>query len=215
MLQTLRHWIEQMILFLQGIPGGPWAGLAAPFLESIFPFLPLVLIISANAATYGFWMGVLVSWIGSMLGSIFLFVCIRYLFRRPMTRWLAKHQTAQTWIERVRHMSPISLGFLFSLPFMPAFVITSITALIQLPIRTYVIAAGIGKLIVVLIFSSIGNQWDSFLEKPVRLLFLLMLLGALWGISRGLEEFIKRRALVKRNENLRHVADEIEKNASE
>ncbi|WP_214771714.1 MULTISPECIES: TVP38/TMEM64 family protein [unclassified Exiguobacterium] len=210
MLQTIRQWIEHMIIFLQDLPGGASTGLIAPFLESLFPFLPLVLIISANAATYGFWMGVLVSWVGSMLGSLVVFACIRYLFRRPVTRWLENHKAAQHWIERVRHMSPISLGFFFSLPFMPAFIITSISAMIQLSLRTYLIAAGAGRLIVVILFSLIGKEWSSFLERPVRLLFLFLILLAIWGISRGMEEWIKRRALARRTKNLRELENVIE-----
>ncbi|OIN67515.1 DedA family protein [Exiguobacterium sp. KRL4] len=212
MLQTVRQWIEQMITFLQDLPGGASTGLIAPFLESLFPFLPLVLIISANAATYGFWMGVLVSWAGSMLGSLVVFACIRYLFRRPVTRWLEQHTAAQHWIERVRHMSPISLGFFFSLPFMPAFIITSISAMIQLSLRTYLIAAGAGRLIVVIIFSLIGKEWSTFLERPIRLVFLFLILLAIWGVSRGVEEIIKRRALARRSKALRDLEQEIEHN---
>lgn len=211
MLHTLRDWIEQMIFFLQDLPGGAATGLIAPFLESLFPFLPLVLIISANAATYGFGMGVLVSWVGSMLGSLVVFACIRYLFRRPVTRWLEKHHTAQQWIERVRHMSPISLGFFFSLPFMPAFIITSISAMIQLSLRTYLIAAGAGRLIVVIIFSLIGKEWSTFLERPIRLVLLFLILLAIWGVSRGTEEWLKRRALSKRADHLREIEDKIER----
>ncbi|WP_393966165.1 TVP38/TMEM64 family protein [Exiguobacterium sp. S22-S28] len=212
MLQTVRQWIEQMITFLQDLPGGASTGLIAPFLESLFPFLPLVLIISANAATYGFWMGVLVSWVGSMLGSLVVFACIRYLFRRPVTRWLEQHKGAQQWIERVRHMSPISLGFFFSLPFMPAFIITSISAMIQLSLRTYLIAAGAGRLIVVIIFSLIGKEWSTFLERPIRLVFLFLILLAIWGVSRGVEEIIKRRALSRRSKVLREIEQDIEHN---
>lgn len=211
MLHTLRDWIEQMIFFLQDLPGGAATGLIAPFLESLFPFLPLVLIISANAATYGFSMGVLVSWVGSMLGSLVVFACIRYLFRRPVTRWLEKHHAAQQWIERVRHMSPISLGFFFSLPFMPAFIITSISAMIQLSLRTYLIAAGAGRLIVVIIFSLIGKEWSTFLERPMRLVLLFLILLAIWGVSRGTEEWLKRRALSKRADHLREIEDKIER----
>jgi uncharacterized membrane protein YdjX (TVP38/TMEM64 family) len=211
MLHTLRDWIEQMIFFLQDLPGGAATGLIAPFLESLFPLLPLVLIISANAATYGFGMGVLVSLVGSMLGSLVVFACIRYLFRRPVTRWLEKHHCAQQWIERVRHMSPISLGFFFSLPFMPAFIITSVSAMIQLSLRTYLIAAGAGRLIVVIIFSLIGREWSTFLECPMRLVLLFLILLAIWGVSRGTEEWLKRRACSKRAYHLREIEDKSER----
>lgn len=203
MLTALQQWIIQLIEWLQGLPGGPWAGLGAPFLEAIFPFLPLVLIISANAATYGFWLGTLLSWIGSLLGTILVFAAVRYVFRRPMTRWLEKHKTAVYWLERINHMSPISLGFLYSLPFIPVSLITYLLALIQMPLRTFILAAGFGKLLVVVIFSVIGDQWREFIQSPLRLTLLVLLLAALWAVSRGLEEWLKRRAFNKRNERLK------------
>ena len=203
MLTSLQQWIIQLIEWLQGLPGGPWAGLGAPFLEAIFPFLPLVLIISANAATYGFWLGTLLSWIGSLLGTILVFAAVRYVFRRPMTRWLEKHKAAVYWLERINHMSPISLGFLYSLPFIPVSLITYLLALIQMPLRTFILAAGFGKLLVVVIFSVIGDQWREFIQSPLRLTLLVLLLAALWAVSRGLEEWLKRRAFKKRNERLK------------
>ncbi|MCA0981675.1 TVP38/TMEM64 family protein [Exiguobacterium aestuarii] len=203
MLTSLQQYIIQLIEWLQSLPGDPWAGLGAPFLEAIFPFLPLVLIISANAATYGFLLGVLLSWIGNLLGTIVVFAAVRYVFRKPMTRWLEKHKAAVYWLERINHMSPISLGFLYSLPFIPVSLITYLLALIQMPLRTFILAAGFGKLLVVVIFSVIGDQWEEFIQSPFRLSMLGLLLVALWAISRGLEEVLKRRAFKKRNEQLK------------
>ncbi|WP_138860052.1 TVP38/TMEM64 family protein [Exiguobacterium mexicanum] len=202
MLTSLQQWIIQLIEWLQELPGGPWAGLGAPFFEAIFPFLPLVLIISANAATYGFLLGTLLSWVGSLLGTILVFTAVRYVFRKPMTRWLEKHKQGVYWLERINHMSPISLGFLYSLPFIPVSLITYLLALIQMPLRTFIMAAGFGKLLVVLIFSVIGDQWEEFIQSPFRLSMLGLLLFILWAISRGLEELLKRRAFKKRNEQL-------------
>lgn len=203
MLTSLQQYILNLIEWLQGLPGGPWAGLGAPFLEAIFPFLPLVLIISANAATYGFLLGTLLSWVGSLLGTILVFTAVRYVFRKPMTRWLEKHKAGVYWLERINHMSPISLGFLYSLPFIPVSLITYLLALIQMPLRTFVLAAGFGKLLVVVIFSVIGDQWQEFIQSPFRLSMLGLILLVLWGISRGLEELLKRRAFKKRNEQLK------------
>lgn len=206
MLSGVQETVYQMIEWLQHLPGGVLPGLVAPFLEAFFPFLPLVLIISTNAATYGFFWGVLLSWGGNLLGTILVFLLVRYVMRRPMTRWIEKHKMAMYWLERIRHMSSISLGFLFSLPFIPASLITYLLALIQMPLRTFIIAAGLGKLLVTIIFSLIGNQWEAFIQSPFRLMMLGLILFVLWGISRGLEEVLKRRAFKKRNETLKNQA---------
>ena len=74
------------------------------------------------------------------------------------------------------------------------------------------IAAGAGRLIVVIIFSLIGKEWSTFLERPIRLVFLFLILLAIWGVSRGVEEIIKRRALARRSKSLRELEQEIEHN---
>jgi len=72
-----------------------------------------------------------------------------------------------------------------------------------MPLRTFIMAAGFGKLLVVVIFSVIGGQRVEFIQSPFRLSMLGLLLIVLWAISRGLEEVLKRRAFKKRNEQLK------------
>src|SRR5690625_7524118 len=75
-----------------------------PFIEAFLPFLPLFVFVFANAAAYGLLKGFLLSWAGSTLGSILVFIIIRKLGNRKVfmkirdnkqvtkvTTWLTRH----------------------------------------------------------------------------------------------------------------------------
>ena len=56
---------------------GPLVGLFLPFLEAFLPFLPLVVIVVANANAFGLLLGFLLSWGGTILGSYAVFLIVR------------------------------------------------------------------------------------------------------------------------------------------
>lgn len=69
-IQELNHfaqnyWILTMII-----------GLLASFIESFLPILPLMAIVGANALLLGLFGGLVLSWIGSGLGTALLFLII-------------------------------------------------------------------------------------------------------------------------------------------
>ena len=51
-------------------------GFFSTFIESFIPMLPLVALITANAALFGMLKGFLISWLGSVMGTICLFLII-------------------------------------------------------------------------------------------------------------------------------------------
>ena len=52
-------------------------GLFSTFLESLLPVLPLVAIVTINAAVFGMGMGLIISWIGSGFGTVVMFLIAR------------------------------------------------------------------------------------------------------------------------------------------
>ena len=82
---------------------GPLPGILLPFIEAFLPFLPLIVFVLANGAAYGLMKGFLYSWIGSSLGSIFVFLIIRKLGNRRIFKAISKNKQVDkvtTWLER-------------------------------------------------------------------------------------------------------------------
>src|SRR5690625_3566922 len=111
---------------------GPLPGILLPFIEALLPFLPLVMFVLANVAVYGFVKGFLYSWIGSTLGSVTVFLMIRYLGRKSLFQRISHNKQVlkvTSWVER--H----GFGLLFILlcfPFSPSSVINVVAGLSKL-----------------------------------------------------------------------------------
>ena len=61
------------------LAAGSHPGILLPFIEAFLPFLPLIVLVMGNSATYGLWWGFLLSWIGVCLGSVTVFWIVRKL----------------------------------------------------------------------------------------------------------------------------------------
>ena len=76
-------------------------GLFSTFIESFLPILPLVAIVTVNAAVFGLGMGLVVSWIGSGLGTLALFLIVSKFSDNKFINKYRKRKT-QKIVEKVR-----------------------------------------------------------------------------------------------------------------
>src|SRR5690625_4381247 len=72
---------------------GPLPGIFLPFIEALLPFLPLFVFVIANSLAYGLLKGFIYSWIGSVLGSITVFLVIRKLGNKRIFQKIRKNKT--------------------------------------------------------------------------------------------------------------------------
>ncbi|WP_257349256.1 TVP38/TMEM64 family protein [Pseudalkalibacillus decolorationis] len=171
---------------------GPLPGILLPMLEALFPILPLFLFVAGNAAAYGFFWGVLFSWIGTVLGSVIVFHIVRRFGQQRFMRFIAKHQKTQsllTWVERK------GFGFLFLLycfPFTPSALINVVSGLSKINTLTYMLAVGLGKLVMVFFISYIGHDFFSIIREPLKMIFIGSGIVALWLVGKILERKLQK-----------------------
>jgi uncharacterized membrane protein YdjX (TVP38/TMEM64 family) len=120
-------------------------------LQNLFTFIPLILVITANIALFGFWKGYLYGCLCSSIGSTLIFLSIRYLFQDAFTS--PKIQKVQNKIEKN--------GFLFVLsgrilPFMPTNLINISSALSSIKTTRFVLATTLGNMIYAFLLSSVS-----------------------------------------------------------
>lgn len=77
---------------------GPFPGILLPMIESFLPFLPLILIIAANANIYGLGFGFLFSWIGVTTGAVCVFWISRKLGRNVKGRMEKRFPKSQRFL---------------------------------------------------------------------------------------------------------------------
>lgn len=181
--------LTQIEHILQGYRGfGPIVGILLPMIEAILPFLPLVVIVLANAAGYGFLLGFLYSWLGSSLGSILVFLVFRKIAKNAIKNRFTSHKKLQgmfVWVEK-KGFGP--LFFIFCFPFTPSALINVVAGLANVGILQFVMAVLLGKMILIGIITYLGNGWESIILHPTMLIPILIIVIALWFIGRSIEK---------------------------
>ena len=77
------------------------------FLQNLFTFIPLILVITINIALFGFWRGYLFSTFSSVIGSTSIFLSIRYFFANLFT---SEKLIRTIWYKEVHSLRHSILG---------------------------------------------------------------------------------------------------------
>ncbi|AIK40129.1 TVP38/TMEM64 family protein [Bacillus pseudomycoides] len=188
--QTIKEYfsaenMDQLVASYRAL--GPLLGISLPMVEALIPALPLILFVMANAVAFGFWLGFLYSWLGSVLGALIVFSVIRRFGRSRFFSFVNKHpkvRKAMGWIER-KGFAPIFILFCF--PFTPSALINVVAGLSRISRRQFVLALALGKLVMILILSYIGHDLTSFIHKPVKTIIVIGVIFILWYVGKKIE----------------------------
>lgn len=166
---------------------GPLPGILLPMVESFLPFLPLFLIIAANANIYGLWLGFLLSWIGVTAGAISVFWISRKLggnVKGWLERRFPKSARFFNWVER-KGFTPLFLLACF--PFTPSVVITVVSGLSKVPFRTFLLATLLGKAVMIFSISLISFDIGNLVDEPWRIFVTVTAVLVMWFGGKRLE----------------------------
>lgn len=166
---------------------GPLPGILLPFIEAFLPFLPLILIIAANANIYGLGFGFLFSWIGVTVGAMCVFLISRSLgknVKAKLQRRFPKSERFFDWVEK-RGFTPLFLLACF--PFTPSVVITVISGLSRVPFHTFLLATILGKAVMIFTISLLSFDIGNLVEEPWRIFVSITAVLVMWFGGKKLE----------------------------
>lgn len=193
---TLKDWftVENIMHLMEQYRSlGPLPGILFIVLEAFFPFIPLFLIVMANANAFGFWLGFLISWIGRSIGAILVFLVIRKFGKTKALAFLYKNQQVQkvmSWVER-HGFGPVFLMMCF--PFTPSAVVNIVAGLSRISILQYTLAVFAGKMVMVFFISYVGYDIFSLVKKPLRTAIVLVAIFILWLVGKRIEKRLARK----------------------
>jgi uncharacterized membrane protein YdjX (TVP38/TMEM64 family) len=166
---------------------GPFPGLFAAWLESLFPFLPLVAILVANVNIYGLGEGFLLSWIGVFCGAVTVFWIVRR-FGGRLRHFVERKSPRSTrlihWLERHGFM-PIFLLACF--PFTPSFLVNLVSGISKVPFHTFITATALGKGVMILMVSFAGYDLADLFKQPWKLVLIIGVFGLMALTGRKIE----------------------------
>ena len=159
-VDDLREFIEQVSYFYENM--GITAAIGLPFLETLFPFLPLFLMIAFNILAYGTLKGYIYTYIGTLAGTIFIFVFMRYVIIRLFGESLQKSekvQKAMRWIEKTH---PLLHILVLSVPFSPTFIINYSMGLTKMKFSRFLLITVVSRAVLLVICIPFGSTLVSY-----------------------------------------------------
>ncbi|SFS77797.1 TVP38/TMEM64 family protein [Paenibacillus sp. 453mf] len=165
---------ENIIMLLERFRSyGPLPGILITFLKSFIPPLPTLLIVGANGVVYG-WAGFVYSWIGLVGGSFLTFLIIRRIaLTSYIQRWTQKPKVQKSlrWIRR----NAFSYVFLLGMFPMGPFVLVNMAAgAAQMRPGLFLLAAGVGKGIMIFYVTYIGTNLEEIIQHPLILVGVVL-----------------------------------------
>ncbi|GFR37090.1 TVP38/TMEM64 family protein [Insulibacter thermoxylanivorax] len=180
------EWIEYMGTF------GPLPGILVTMAEALLPFLPLIVLLVANATAYGMWQGFFLSWIGTTLGAAIVFLFFRLFgarFSSYLQRRYPKAKVMFRWLEH-RGFTPLLIAY--SLPFTPSALVNIMSGLSTIPIRMYMVALSLGKAFLVFTITLVGHDLASILRLPMKIVLIIVMFIILWLLGKKWEQRYNR-----------------------
>ncbi|MGV7115279.1 TVP38/TMEM64 family protein [Paenibacillus kyungheensis] len=172
---------------------GPWFSILIAFLISFIPLLPIIVVIGLNVAAFGLWWSVLYSWIGIMSGAILMFWLVRKLSHYKYIDRFSHNKAVQKSIRWMKNNGFMYI-FMFSLlPFGPFTLLHVAAGLSGIKFRSFVIAAGLGRGMMIFIISFIGADWASYFQQPLKLLFVALFVIIGFIFIRKVEAWFSKR----------------------
>ena len=142
-------------------------------LEGTLAFLPLFVFITINILTLGPALGILSSWILTILGSLICFL----LFRSGVAKLLSKKFKRQgnKFTRTIKKLKFTQIVLFISIPFMPSFFVNMGAGLSKIPVKKYFYALIIGKLFVILFWGYVGSNLIDCFRNPESLIKIIIL----------------------------------------
>ncbi len=172
--------MQQLASFLKSLNGfGKLIGMLLVLVQTIFPFIPFVLVAGTNVAIFGLKMGFLVNYVMACAGAIISFLFARYYAHAWVEKKLEKIPAAVQFNKRM-----VSHGFLYIMigrliPVIPSFAINLGAAVTRVSFRQFLAGTLVGKLPIIFMESMIAHDLFNFHKYRGRLLIFLIVFGIL------------------------------------
>ena len=171
---------------------GPIPGILFPILEAFLPFLPLFVIVVANTNAFGLWLGFLLTWIGSSIGAILVFIVIRKYGHIKLLSFIKRNKQVKKLTKWLEHHGFGPIFLLLCFPFTPSAVVNIVAGLSKISTAKYMFAVLSGKLVMIFTISYIGHDIASLFTKPLRTAVVGVVIFILWYVGKRIELSLHR-----------------------
>lgn len=173
-VQDLADFIDKVKEVYQSF--GIIAAIGLPFFETLFPVLPLFLMIAFNILSYGIFFGYIFTYIGTTVGTIVIFVFMRYVSTKHFRENNKRKFKIKLYLDWIENTHPILHILVLMIPFNPSFVINYSMGLSKMRLSTFIVITTISRAIMLVICIPFGitliNLYESGELGGVEIMWL-------------------------------------------
>lgn len=186
MLKTVQDWLTLVlsdsfwIKVLENYRGfGPLAPIFLAMLESFIPALPLIAIVAFSIGAYGPFFGFFYSYIGSLGGSILVFLLFRRVVKPYFMHLVPQRGNLGKLVDWVSRQTPVTIFMLASFPFTPSSLLNTSFGLSDFSEFSYIVSIALGKLIMIALLALFGSSVVNVVKNPLYLIAMIILFIAM------------------------------------
>lgn len=147
---------------------------------ALFPIIPYPIVGGFIGAAYGPAVGGLITWIGSTLASLIMFLIVRYGYQDWGLHILHKYNTLGKVTILFERNAFLTILFTRLIPIIPSIIVNIYSALSRVSFSSYALASSIGKIPAMLLFALLGDQ---ILTNPKNIIFSILVYGIFLAIT--------------------------------
>lgn len=183
-MDVVKYFIEVCTEFVSS--GGLLVGFLCVFLECFIPALPLSVFVALNVNAYGFFVGCLISWIATSLGSYLCYMFFSYIESKITEKFLNRKliKKIKTYIDKFNNIKFSELVLILTLPFTPSFLVNIVSGLTKMNQEKYLCALLIGKSFSIIFWGYIGKSLIESLRDFHSIVYIFITLGVSYIISK-------------------------------
>lgn len=140
------------------------AAIGIPFFETLFPIIPLFLVIAFNILSYGLGMGYLYTFIGTTTGTIVIFIFMRYISTSRIKEGFLQRENIKKYLNWIERTHPALHILVLMIPFSPTFMINYSMGLSKMKFKTFLLITIISRAILLFICIPFGMTLITLYE---------------------------------------------------
>ena len=166
--------------------GGVLFGFFIVYLECLIPVLPLSVFIALNVNAFGFFIGVLISWISTCLGCVTCYYLYVFLGDKLTKKFVSKktYMKIKDKIDMFRDISFSKLVLVITVPFTPSFLINLLAGLSHMKKEKFFLGLLVGKIFTIIFWGYIGKTLIESLTDVKALIYIGVTLIVAYIISK-------------------------------
>ncbi|MCG7339419.1 TVP38/TMEM64 family protein [Staphylococcus sp. ACRSN] len=165
-------------------------GFLLPFIEAFLPILPIIVFVIVNVNAYGLWIGTLLAWLGTVLGSYIVFLIFRRLTHTKYMQRIQHQKSVQRLIHFIDRHGVIPIFILLCFPFTPSALVNIVASLSHIKAHVYLYVLLASKLIMIGLIGWLGSDITTLFTNPLRLIIVFIVIVLMWFVGHRIEKHL-------------------------